>query len=223
MRSDVGFPLQDDVAGVEFLRHVHDGDAGMSVTVEDGPVDGRGPPVRRQQRRMDVDTAVKGDLQDRLRENLPVGRHDYQFRRQVADTVQRGLVAEFQRLEHRQPPRKRVLFHRGRREFVSAVFGPVRLGEYAANLMTRLRQGAQRRRREIRRTHEQYPHSVTPLPVIPVRPAVSGTLPAPRRTGNGLSVPCTNARRDVRFRGRTPAPSIRFPRILSTRRVCPAP
>ncbi|CAN4049048.1 Lipoprotein, partial [Dysosmobacter welbionis] len=80
VRADGSLLLQDHVPCVQLLRHIHDGDAGSLLPVQDGPVDGGRPPILGQQRRVDVDRAVSGHLQNVLRQDAAVGRHHRQLR-----------------------------------------------------------------------------------------------------------------------------------------------
>lgn len=45
VRADGSLLLQDHVPCVQLLRHIHDGDAGSLLPVQDGPVDGGRPPI----------------------------------------------------------------------------------------------------------------------------------------------------------------------------------
>ena len=54
---DWEFLLEEDVAGVESGVDAHGGDAGDGLAVGDGPLDGRGAAIFREQRGVQVDVA----------------------------------------------------------------------------------------------------------------------------------------------------------------------
>ena len=56
--TDLGRDRADDIARVERRNHIHDGNAGNALAVQDRPVDGRGAAVLRQKRGVNVDAAV---------------------------------------------------------------------------------------------------------------------------------------------------------------------
>ena len=92
----------NDIPGVQLLGHIHDGDAGDGVAVQDGPVDGGCATVFGQQRGMDVDGAKLGGRQNVLRQDAAIGRHHRQLRGQRADQLQRRTVPQLDGLVHCQ-------------------------------------------------------------------------------------------------------------------------
>ena len=72
-----------DRAGVQTGIHFHDGHAGFSFAVGDGPLDRRGAAIFRQQRRVDVQAAERRQIQNGLRQNLSVSHDDDQVGRQT--------------------------------------------------------------------------------------------------------------------------------------------
>ena len=71
-RDGSGF-LRDDVSGVEAFVHFHDGDAGLTVAVENGPRNRRGAAVFGQKGRMHVEASEFGNFENFRREHLAVG------------------------------------------------------------------------------------------------------------------------------------------------------
>ena len=60
-------------AGVEARVEAHGGDAGVGFAVGDGPLDGRGAAVLRQQRAVQVDAAEAGQGEHPVRDDAAVG------------------------------------------------------------------------------------------------------------------------------------------------------
>ena len=83
-RADLGFPFEQHVAGVEAGVDPHGGDAGVRFAVRDGPLDGRRAAIFGQQRSVDIDDAVRRDVEDRLRDDLAVADDDHRFGRDGA-------------------------------------------------------------------------------------------------------------------------------------------
>ena len=67
---------QRDRAGVEPGIHLHDHHAGLAVAGHDGALDGRGAAPARQQRGVAVEGAEPRSLEDRDRQQQPVGHDD---------------------------------------------------------------------------------------------------------------------------------------------------
>ena len=99
--SDGGGPLGDNVSGVQLWGHMHDGDASLLLSVEDGPVDRGSSPVLGQQRGVDIDAAIPRIRQNVLRQDAAIGRYNDQLRVQLPDTGQSRPVPEFDRLKDR--------------------------------------------------------------------------------------------------------------------------
>ena len=156
---NIGFQHMQNVPGVQLPGHVHDGHAGLPLAVEDGPVDGSRPPVFGQQGRMNVDGAIGRGVQNVLRQDAAIGRHHDQLRMQLPHQGQGRAVPHFRGLIHGQPLGQGVFLHRRKGQLMPPVFGAVRLGEHAADLVSVLHQPLQGRHREIRRAHKQDPHS----------------------------------------------------------------
>ena len=83
-------------AGVEAGVHLHDGDAGRGLAVEDGTLDRRGAAVRGEQRAVDIEAAVRWEVENGLWENLAVGGDDDQAGRELLEET--DVVAQSLRL-----------------------------------------------------------------------------------------------------------------------------
>jgi len=83
----------------------------VTVSRAPPPVDRRGAAVPRQQGGVDVDGSDAGDVEDRLRQDLPVRRDDDQVRRLGGDAGHRIRVAGLLGLVHRNPEPHRQLLH----------------------------------------------------------------------------------------------------------------
>ena len=153
--------LQNDIAGIQFLRHIHNGDTGLFQSIQDSPVDGSCTTIGRQQRGMDIDGAILGIVQQFFRQDLAVGCHDNQLRIQGLHDSHRFTVTGFHRLVNLQILGQRIFLHGSGLHFVSTVLGLVRLGDHTANFMAVFHQALQGRHSKIRRSHKQDPHSYT--------------------------------------------------------------
>ncbi len=72
--------LQEDGAGIQGRLHAHEGDAGLAVAGEERALNGRGAAPARQQRGVHIDAAEPRRIEQRLRQNEPVGDHDQHVR-----------------------------------------------------------------------------------------------------------------------------------------------
>jgi hypothetical protein len=68
--------LDDRWSGVERLHHAHDRDPRLGVALANRLLYGSRAPEERQKRRVDVDRAARRQVDDRLRQDVPV-RHDH--------------------------------------------------------------------------------------------------------------------------------------------------
>ena len=102
------------IARIQPFVQIHDGNARLFVTVDHGPLHGRGAPIARQQRNVQIDAPARRDGQHLRRQNAAVGHYNNQLGRQCADLFGRAVPQRL-RLKHRQPVRQRRLLHRRRR------------------------------------------------------------------------------------------------------------
>ena len=65
---------------VEFLNDFHDTDTGFSLTISNGGMDRRGSAVLGQQGGMNVDHAMRGNIQNVLRKYLSEGNDNAKIR-----------------------------------------------------------------------------------------------------------------------------------------------
>ena len=89
--------------------HFHDGDAGFGVAVGNGPLNRRRAAIFRQQRRMDVQTAMPRQIQNCRRQNLSVSHHNDEVGFQFPQFGDEFFVAGAFGLQHgqAQPQRER--------------------------------------------------------------------------------------------------------------------
>ena len=73
--ADGGALHKADGAGIELLLDAHDRHAGLGIAGEKCALNGRRAPPARQKRGMDVEAAIARRIEDRLRQDLPIGHH----------------------------------------------------------------------------------------------------------------------------------------------------
>jgi len=86
--------LIDDVAGVGFLRHVMEGDAGFGFAVDDRPVDRHAAAVLRQERTVKVDAAVFRNGEQLLLDEIAIVEAEEEIRRHGADSADPDRVVD---------------------------------------------------------------------------------------------------------------------------------
>src|SRR6185437_10495835 len=96
-----GFLLQDDRALIETVGGPKDAEAGASVAADDGPVDGTGAAVARQQRGMELNHAVARDGGQILGNELQHVGHDAEVHVQRTEDFPGLLRFERCELMHR--------------------------------------------------------------------------------------------------------------------------
>ena len=142
--SDRCLLFEDHIAGIQSLTHVHGGDTGHALSVDDAPLDRTCAAVFWQQRTMDVDAAIARQFQNLLWQNLAVGNHRNQVRLQFLKDLQRSTVAHLLRLENRNIVRKCQFLDRRCHQLIASALWFVRLGKHADNLMVGFQQLLQR-------------------------------------------------------------------------------
>ena len=160
--ADRRFICQQHIAGVQTLRHLHGGDARLFVACDDRPLNGGRAAPARQKRAVDVDAAVRRNVEHRLGQQLAVGDNDNDLGRQLAQACLLVLVFEGSRLIDRNVMLKRQLLDRGRGQNLLAALRLVRLRVDRRDLMTGIEQRLKARHREIRRAHENNAHYSSP-------------------------------------------------------------
>ena len=78
---------------------------------------------------MDIETPMRRDIENRLRQDLSVSCDDYEIRFQIAELLDEFLVASALRLQDREIALQRDLLDGRRLEFEVASLGPIRLSD----------------------------------------------------------------------------------------------
>ncbi len=115
----------------------------------------RAAPAR-QQRGMHVEAAFRRDIENVLRKNKPVSRHDEDIRIECRDLRHGIRVLEGHRLQHLDTVVEGEPFDRARGKPLAAPGRAVRLRQYRERRDARIRQRLQRRERKFRRTGKQH-------------------------------------------------------------------
>ena len=102
LRVDGDLLAAEHIAGVKALIHLHDGNAGLGVAVQHGPLHRGAATVLGQQRNMQVDAAVLRGFQHGLGQDAAIGHHHDQLRGQCADVLVLAAVPQGTGLEHRR-------------------------------------------------------------------------------------------------------------------------
>ena len=100
------------IAGIQTLVHLHDGNAGLGVTVQHRPLHRGAAAILRQQRNVQVDAAIVGQFQHGLRQDAAIGHHHDQLRGEGADVFILTAVPQGAGLEHRCSVRQSHLLDR---------------------------------------------------------------------------------------------------------------
>jgi len=124
-------PLGEDRAGIQPGIHAHDGDASLGVTGADGGLDRRGAAPARQQRGVDVDAAVGGQIQHVLAQDLPEGGNNDQVGLPACQMIKRFRCAQSPGLKDRDACRLRHPFDGRGAQFAPAPGRAVGLGDDA--------------------------------------------------------------------------------------------
>ena len=119
--------LQEHVARVEPLVHLHDRDAGLRLPLRDRPLDGRRAAILRQQRAVHVHRAVRRELEEVLAEDPAVRGHGEEVGPERGELARERAVADLLRLQHRDALRARPALRRGLAERLPAPRRPIRL------------------------------------------------------------------------------------------------
>ena len=145
--------LLDDLAGVDFMFEEERGDARFRFAVDDGPVDGGGSTVLRQQRRVQVECAHGRHVPHHFGQHAE-SYHDLQVGTQGAEFFHKGFVFQLNRLQDTQAVFHGVLFHGASLQYVlMTAHRFVRHGDDADHVVTSFYQALQALHRELRRAH----------------------------------------------------------------------
>ena len=126
---------QEHVAGVHARIHLERGDAGLRLAADDGPGDGSGAAIAREQGGMDVDGAARGDVEHGLGQDLAEGHHHRDLGAELREPLGPARVSQARRLQDRDPGRPRALLHRRGGDTLAPPGGPVRLGDDRDHVM----------------------------------------------------------------------------------------
>ena len=128
---DGEFLLKQDVAGVEAGVDTHGGDPGDGFAVGDGPLDGRGTPIFREQRGVQIDVAEGRKLEHPLGNDAAVADDDDGVGLERAQLSAEFVIASNSvRLGDRKVQTQSGFFHRRRDQFEAASFWTIRLGNH---------------------------------------------------------------------------------------------
>ena len=158
-RPDGDCHFAEHGAGVHAHIHLHDGDTRFLFAFQDGIVDRGRSPIPGQQRSMDVDAAIFGQVQQALGKELPESCHYNQL---GLDFLH--LRLEFRGLhplglQHGQIPAEGVFLYRTHLYLVAPAFGTIGLGHHRSDfILSGFHQRFQAGRSEFRRSHEYDSH-----------------------------------------------------------------
>ena len=154
--APIGYALRHgNRAGVEPLLHLHHHHAGLGIARHDRAVDRRGAAPARQQRRVQIEAAERKGLEDRLRQDEPIGDDDRHIRAMAARDAFGVRGPQRRGREHRHGEAARLALDRARRELQAAAPGGLgRAGIDRRDLVAAADDLDERRHREVGRAHE---------------------------------------------------------------------
>ena len=146
-------------AGIHADIHLHDGYAGFLLALDDGILNRRCTAILRQQRCVNVDAAMRRQLQNFAAQELAKGSNNNQLRLQLAQRLHELRSFHLLRLINRQALLQSVFLNRRHQHLVAASLRTVRLRNHAHNFMlTAFAQRLQAAYCEIRGSHKYYTH-----------------------------------------------------------------
>ena len=141
------------ISGIKSLCHVHGGDSGLLLAVNDRPLDRRRTAVLREQRCMDIDTSVLRNIEYALRKYLAICCHNYHIRCILSDDVHVLLLTELHRLIYRNIIFHCLYLHRCRLKLFAPSLCLGRLRKACHNVMSRFHYGYKCVHGKIRGSH----------------------------------------------------------------------
>ena len=130
--------LEQNRPRVEAFFEKHRGVAGECVAHGDGPLDGRGAAILRQQRRVQIDAAQPRQRQHPRRNDAAIGHNHNRVRRDGFEcSAKLRVVADLFRLRHRNSGGKGRLLHGRRGELLAAAHGTVGLRNHESDRVSR--------------------------------------------------------------------------------------
>ncbi len=136
--------ILNDAPASSSLTTLHDRDARLPVSGDDGTVHRRRSTPARQERRVHVNHAERRDAEQLVGQELAVGRHDAEVRRESRDLAEKGRVFQSLRLQNRDSARQRQRFRRRRCQVMAAPFRPIGLRDERDDVMCSRRVGPPR-------------------------------------------------------------------------------
>ena len=150
------------IAGVKPLVQLHNGNAGFGIAVQHCPLDGCRAAVLGQQRNVQVDAAVLGNMQQLRRDNAAIRHHHNNIGCQLLNQRIGRTVAQRAGLVDRNVVALRQLLDRGRGQDLLAPHGLVAAGKHGAHLMPGAQQGCQAVGGNIGCAHKKDAHRISP-------------------------------------------------------------
>ncbi len=155
------YDLVQHGASVHADVHLHDGDAGFALALDDSVLDGGGAAILGQQRGVHVDAAIFRHGKDFLAQELAKGSHYNEVGLHVPQNLYEFRGFDFFGLMDFVALAQGVFLDGGHQHFVAASFGTVGLGDYAHDFMfAALGQGHEAAHGEVRGSHKYYTHVV---------------------------------------------------------------
>ena len=147
--------LQENRAGIDSFVHLHDRDAGPFLPFDQRPLEGRRPPVFREERGVDIDAAEAGAADDLPGKDLAEGGQDNQLRREGPEGVQKRRLPDFFRLEDGEAEAVGGGLDRRGSRHAAPPLGAVGLGDDADNRIALTDQSFQGGNGKVGRSHKE--------------------------------------------------------------------
>ena len=142
------------IARIQTDVHFHNGNAAFGTAVNQHALHRGGAAIGRQQRAVNVDTAVLGEIKHRLGQNFAVGNHHDDIGCQRGKLGIKRAVLQRGGLIDRQTLLQRIHLDGGRGQLISSALGLVGLGNNAHNLLACLAECAQGKECKVGRAHK---------------------------------------------------------------------
>src|ERR1700733_5919181 len=151
------------IARVQPFVEPHRGDAGHYLAVGYCPLDGRGAPILRQQRSMQIDIPEPRQFQHPLRDNPSIGDHKNRIRPDCLELrAKLRIVLDLLRLHRGQRQTQSRLLYRRNLYSQSTACRAIRLRHDQRDLMPRRHHRLERRHCKLRRPTKYQPHRLLP-------------------------------------------------------------
>ena len=136
--TDVEFLDMKYRTAIEPGRHRHQADTGLLVPGKNRRLDRRGAAPAGQNRRVNVEAAVLRNIENGLRQDQPVCRHDQEVRPEGGELRLRLLVAQRLGLPDRDAALLCKKLDRARRQLLAAAGRSIRLGQHGDRAAARV-------------------------------------------------------------------------------------